>query len=83
MGLRQGMMVFHQRLQTLFQNMGVNLRCGNIRMPQHLLNRTQIRPMGQEMAGKGMAQRVGREPLRRNARLGCQFFEQLAKPVTC
>ncbi len=55
----QGMMLTHKPLQTLFQNMGVNLRGRNIGMAQEQLHTAKIRPMGEKVAGKGMTHDMG------------------------
>jgi hypothetical protein len=43
--------------------MRVDLRGGNVGVPEQLLNHAQIRPAFQQVAGKGMAQRVRRNRL--------------------
>ena len=49
------MIFIDQSLQTLIQDVGIDLRRGNIRMPQQLLNGAQIRTMRHQVARKGMA----------------------------
>ena len=44
--------------QLPFIHMGINLRCADIGVPQHFLNNTQIRTIFQQVAGKGMTQRM-------------------------
>ena len=59
----------------------VNLCRRDVSMPQHLLERAQIRAMGQQMAGEGVAQ-----DMRRNAGFGSSpasishFLENLGEP---
>ena len=42
--------------QTSTADMRINLRCGDLTVAQHELNRPQISPSFQEMRGKGMPQ---------------------------
>ena len=67
-------MLTHQPMQPFFQNMGIDLRCGNIGMTQKLLYRAQIRAILQKMAGEGMAHHMGRDLGRCNARTGRKTF---------
>ena len=46
-------------LQVVLHHVGVDLGGGDIRMPQHLLNGTEIRSVFQQMDGEGVAQGVG------------------------
>ena len=46
-------------LQTLLDNLRIDLGGGDVRMAQHFLNGAQIRPVFQQMHRKGMAQGVG------------------------
>ena len=39
----------HGLFQSLFQDMGVDLRGGYVGMTEHLLNRTQIGAVGEEV----------------------------------
>ena len=50
------MKLFMDRLQALFIHVCINLRRGNVRMAQHLLHRTQVRPVLQQMRGERMTQ---------------------------
>src|SRR5512136_1895465 len=52
-----------QGFQMLPGKMGVNLGSGDIRMAQHGLNGPQVCPPLQKMGGKGMAERMGGDPL--------------------
>ena len=52
--------IAHEGLKPFVENVGVNLRRGNIRVPQHLLHGAQVSTAAQEMAGEGMAQHMGR-----------------------
>ena len=52
------MMRLEQTLQLLSQNMGVNLRGRDIRMAQQFLQAAQIRPMRQQMRGKGVPEHM-------------------------
>ena len=51
-------MILNQPAQTLLDDMGVDLRCRDVRMAEKLLDRTQIRPPLKQMTGEGMAQHV-------------------------
>ena len=50
-------------LQLLLNHVGVYLCGGDIRMAQHLLDGAQIRPVLQQMGGKGVAEGMGRDVL--------------------
>ena len=47
-----------QGLQPLTRDVRVDRGGGNIRMTQKQLDRTQIRPMVEQVCGKGMPKRV-------------------------
>ena len=49
------MMLRMQALQPLARNVGVNLRCGQIRMPEQHLHHAQIGAVVQQVCRKGMA----------------------------
>ena len=44
-----------QLLEPLARHMGINLRCGNIRMPQQHLHYTKISTMVEQMRSKCVA----------------------------
>ena len=48
-----------QRLEPLPRHVGVDGGGRNIGMPQQQLHHTQIRPVVEQVGGKGVAQRVG------------------------
>ena len=52
------MMILDQRAHLFRKDVGIYLRRGDIRMPQHELHAAQIRPGFQQVAGKGMPQNV-------------------------
>jgi hypothetical protein len=54
-------------LQSLSGHMGIYLSAGDIRMAEHHLDRTKIRPPFQKMAGKGVAKKVGGDPLTKSS----------------
>src|SRR5260370_19103183 len=60
-GLGWGVMRFVNLLQAFFHDVGVDLRRGDIGMPQHELDGAQIRSAFQQMGGKTVPQHVGRE----------------------
>ena len=66
--------------EAFFQHMRIDLGGRDIGMTQHLLERAQIGSMGQQMAGEGMAQDVGRDPFRWKARRDRKFLEDLPEP---
>jgi hypothetical protein len=63
--------------------MGVDLRCGNIRMAQQLLNAAQICAMRNQVAGEGVAQHMWRKFLRIDAGLDGEVLEQLRDSPAC
>ena len=54
MYLSQRVMLLDKAPQPLLDDVGVDLRGGNIGMAQKLLHRAQICPSFQQMTGKGM-----------------------------
>ena len=52
-----------QLLQPLPRHMRINLRSGNIRMPQQHLHHAQVRAVIEQMRGEGVAQSVRRQRL--------------------
>jgi len=52
-----------QPLQVFPGDVGVNLSGRNVLMPEHGLDRPQVRPSLQEMGGEGVAQHMGGDPL--------------------
>ena len=51
--------ILHQFLQSFIQHVCVDLRGGDIRMAEKLLDDAQIRAVVQEVRGEGMAEDVG------------------------
>ena len=49
--------------EVLFHNMRVDLRRGNVRVAQHLLNGAQVRTVFEQVHGERVAQRVRRDVL--------------------
>ena len=58
------MVRFDEIAQFFVEHMGVDLRGRNIGMPEQHLDHAQVRATGEQMAGKGMAQNVGRDAVR-------------------
>ena len=77
----QRMMLEHELLQPLLQHMRVDLRRRDVGVAQQLLHRAQVGAAIEQMAGKGMPQHVGRDPLRVEAGLLGQLLQLLAKPL--
>ena len=50
-------------LEVLFDDMRVDLRRGNVRVAQHLLNGAQVRAVFEQVHGKRVAQRMRRDVL--------------------
>ncbi len=61
--------------------MGVDLGGGDIDMTEHQLNRTEIRPPLEEMAGEGMAEEMGSDPLS-NPSIPTMSFDDLPKVLS-
>ena len=47
-----------QRFQAFAGNVGVNLRCGNIRMTQQHLHDSEIGTVVEQMRGKGVTENM-------------------------
>ena len=58
--------------------MGIDLRGGDVGVAQHLLDAAQIGAMVEQMAGKGMAQHMRRQPGGVEAGFQRQLLQQLA-----
>jgi hypothetical protein len=54
----------HQLAQPVAENMRVDLRRGDVGVPQHLLDAPEVGTVLQEMAGKGMAKHMRRQAFR-------------------
>ena len=52
------MQVAHQRLQALFQHVGVNLRGRDVGVPEEGLHHAQVGAVMQQMAGEGVTQHM-------------------------
>jgi hypothetical protein len=68
-------------LQSLSGHMGIYLSAGDIRMAEHHLDRAKIRPPFQKMAGKGVAKKVGGDPLTKSSLLSI-IFKILPEPLS-
>ena len=68
-------------LESLWCYMGVNLRCANIDVAQHHLDRSQIRSSLQKVAGKGMPECVGRDVFSDTA-FQCSLLEDFPEALT-
>lgn len=75
-------MIADEGLFPGLENVSVNLGRRYVGMSKHLLDRPQIGPVGQEMAGKSVPQRVGRYGGAVDPGVNRQFLEDLGKPVT-
>src|SRR6478735_8033643 len=60
----QRMVVFHKRAQFFGQDVGINLRRGDVSVAQHELHAAQIGAGFQQMTCEGMAQHMWRYPRR-------------------
>jgi len=80
MKLGEGVAFADQVGQLIIGQMGVNFRGDQIGMAKQFLNGPQIRPMLQQMGGKGMAEHVGGDMGEAKARLPGQFPDQLEQP---
>ena len=63
--------------------MGVDLGGRNIRMPKHLLNRPQVGPAFQQIAGKGVAQHMRRNLAEVEAASRRQGFKFYGEMLAC
>ena len=66
--------------KALLINMGINLGCRDVGMPQKLLNDPQVSSVLQKVGCEGVAQEVGVDFLG-ESRLGCPLFDDLPDPV--
>src|SRR5881227_3024361 len=78
LSLRQGMRRLDQPAQPLALHMRINLRRRDIGMSEHLLHASEIGAVIEQMAGKGMAQHMGRQPCRVEAGGEGELLEHLA-----
>ena len=67
-------------LQLVVQHPGVDLSGGDVRVPHHLLDGAQVRPVLQQVGGEGVAQGVGRDVLL-DAGLLLVVFDQLPEAL--
>ena len=56
------MVGLHHLAEPFGLHVGIDLGGRNVSMAKHLLDRAQVRPTFQQVAGKTMAQHVRREP---------------------
>src|SRR5262249_3186683 len=73
--LCEGVEALDRRLEPLALDMGVNLSGRNIGMAEHLLDSPQIGAAGEQVAGKGVAQHMRRDPPVIESRLACERLE--------
>ena len=66
--------------KALLINMGINLGCRDVGMPQKLLNDPQVSSVLQKVGCEGVAQEVGVDFLG-ESRLGCPLLDDLPDPV--
>ena len=78
-GARVGGEVFSLEVRAV--DVGVDLRGGDVGMPENLLDHTQVGPALKQMRGEGVAQRVGMQPLDADAlpRLGDDAVDGLPR----
>src|SRR3546814_2869656 len=76
------MALLHQRLQTLAQHVGVDLRGRDVGVAQHLLQRAQVGAVVQQMAGEGVAQHVRRHLGGVDAGLARQILQERSEEHT-
>src|SRR5690554_866827 len=57
--LRPGVGFVVDLFKPVLGELGVNLRCRDIGMSQHFLDRPEVRPVLQQMSGKGMPEGMG------------------------
>ena len=69
-------------LQSLFQDVCVDLRRGDVSVAQHLLYRAEIGAVCEKVGRESMAQHMRRNAPRINARFDCKIIEQLGKALT-
>ena len=58
MSARQRVRILNQGTQSLLQNMGVDLGCRDVGMPQKKLHTAQICAPGEQVRGEGVPQHV-------------------------
>src|SRR5262245_60330843 len=75
------MMPLHSLRQARALHMGVDLRCRNVGMAQHRLDRTQIGAAFEQVTGERVAQDVRRETRRIDSGGGRQLLEQLKQAL--
>ena len=81
-GARQGMFPGNEGAQALVKYMSINLRRRNIGMSQHLLHRSKISAMRQQMTCERVPQHMRTDPARFDAALRGQRFQILREPLT-
>lgn len=64
MSLSEGMMLLDQAPQPLLDDMGIDLRRGDVRMAKQLLHGAQIGAAFQQVTGKSVAEDMRRDPCR-------------------
>ena len=76
------MVGLHGLTQTFFQNMGIDLSRGNVRVPKHLLYGAKVGAIGKKVGRKGVSQNMWRYAYGIDA--GCQrkVSQQLRKPLS-
>jgi hypothetical protein len=75
----KGVMIKNQIAQLVFQDMGVNLGCGQICMAKKRLDHPQVRTTSQQMGRKCMAQGVRGDPRRVKPGLQRPALDQMVK----
>jgi hypothetical protein len=83
LSLRQRMRRFDQPAQPLALHMRIDLRRRNIGVSEHLLHASEVGPVIEQMAGKGMTQHMGRQPGRIEPGGKGQLLEHLAAALPC
>src|SRR5579883_2613886 len=77
----QGVMGADHALKPLARDMGIDLGCGDIRVPKHLLNRPEVGAMIDQMGREGMTQDVRAHADRIDAGDGGTLLEELGEAL--
>ena len=78
--LRAGVKLSMDGFQPLLIDMGIYLRCRNIRVPEHFLDDAQVGAVSEQMRGETVPEKM-RINILFQSRVSCMFFHDL--PDTC
>ena len=81
MYLSQGVVLLDEATQPFLDDVGIDLRRRYIGVTQQLLDRAQIRPSFQQMAGKRMAEHMRRDPRRLDSGGSSERLQLLAEAL--